>query len=158
VNHVAIVPFNPSLSLSAMLRTLTRLAPVLARPAAASSSLARSVVPSLTLRRSMAVHAVKDDAELRSLLEKSGEKLVIVDWTAAWCGPCKQIAPVYESLSNENKNVVFIKADIDTLQDASVEAGVQSVPTFHFIKNNELVAEFSGADQNKLKTLIKQHA
>ena len=42
--------------------------------------------------------------------------------------------------------------------DASVEAGVRSVPTFHFIKNSELVAEFSGADHVKLRALIKQHA
>ena len=109
-------------------------------------------------RRGMAVHAVKDDNDLRKLLETNSDKLVIVDWTAGWCGPCKQIAPVYESLSKEHTNVVFIKADIDTLQDASVEAGVQSVPTFHFIKNNELVGEFSGADQNKLKSYIKQFA
>lgn len=139
-----------------MLRTVPRIAAAAFRPTFVGCLPRVSV--SAPLRRGMAVHSVKDDSELRSLLEKSGEKLVIVDWSAAWCAPCKQIAPVYEALSNENKNVVFIKADIDVLQDASVEAGVQSVPTFHFIKNNELVAEFSGADQNKLKTLIKQHA
>ena len=139
----------------------------LARPAA---SAAAAAVPRSSVRaalqpgvfapfhRCMSVRNVLTDDDLRAALEGAGSKLVVVDWSAGWCGPCKAIAPIYEQLAAATPDVVFVKADIDTLQDASVEAGVQSVPTFHFIKNNELVAEFSGADANKLKALVKQHA
>jgi len=100
---------------------------------------------------------VEDDLELRSLIQRNPTKLVVVDWFATWCGPCQAIAPVYEQLSVEHKGVVFIGADIEEMPDASAQAGVQAVPCFHFIKGNELVAVLTGADEVKLKELIKQH-
>jgi thioredoxin 1 len=141
-----------------MLRSVPRIAAAAFRPTFVAALPRVASVSSAPLRRSMSVLSVRDDAELRTAISGAGEKLVIVDWSAKWCQPCKQIAPIYETLSDENKNVVFLKADIDVLSDASVEAGVQSVPTFHFIKNSEMVAEFAGADANKLKMLIQQHA
>ena len=136
-------------------------ASILRRPVAHSSIAAvrRPAVASATPSRSLSVQSISSDQALQSALEsaKPGQ-LVVVDWSASWCGPCKAIAPIYNALAEATPNVLFLKVDIDELQDASVEAGVQSVPTFHFIKNSELVAEFSGADQNKLKQLVKQHA
>jgi thiol-disulfide isomerase/thioredoxin len=71
-------------------------------------------------------------------------KLIVVDWSATWCGPCKQIAPLYEQLSEQHKanalrllwpcrfltsialqNAIFLKVDVDELQNAAAEAGVQ---------------------------------
>ena len=43
----------------------------------------------------------------------AGNKLVVVDFFATWCGPCKLIAPVLETISNENKSVVVLKVDVD---------------------------------------------
>ena len=80
-----------------------------------------------------------------------------MDWFATWCGPCQAIAPVYEQLSEEHKDVLFVGADIDEMPDASAQAGVQSVPCFHFIKGTELVAVLNGADEVKLRELVKQH-
>ena len=98
-----------------------------------------------------------DDLELRTLIAQSSGRLVVVDWFATWCGPCQAIAPVYEQLSEQHKDVLFIGADIEEMPDASAQAGVQSVPCFHFIKGGELVAVLTGADEVKLKELIKQH-
>lgn len=102
---------------------------------------------------------VDDDAELRTLLKANSSGLVVVDWTASWCSPCRVIAPYYEELSAmpENQSITFIKADIDELPDASREAGVEAVPTFHFIKDNKMVAQLQGANMNKLKDLLEQH-
>ena len=100
---------------------------------------------------------VNDDLELRRLLRLHAERLVVVDWFATWCGPCRAIKPVYEQLSEENKHVVFIRADIEELPDASAQAGVEAVPCFHFIKGDELVAVLTGADEVKLRELVKQH-
>ena len=102
------------------------------------------------------VRYVEDDLELRSIINRDPQKLVVVDWFATWCGPCQAIAPLYEQLSVENKNVVFIGADIEEMPDASAQAGVQAVPCFHFIKGNELVAVLTGADEVKLRELVKQ--
>jgi len=103
------------------------------------------------------VTKVLDDEDLRSALSTAGSKLVVVDWYAEWCAPCRRIAPMLEELAGKTPEALFLKADIDTLEDASVEAGVQSVPTFHFIKDGQLVAEFSGADINKLRELVAEH-
>jgi len=114
-----------------------------------------------SLFKASSIQYPDDDAEMRSLIEDAQKKnrLAVIDWSASWCPPCRAIAPLYEKLSKqpENKHVTFIKADIEDLPDASYEAGVESVPTFHFIKNNQLVAAFSGADAEKLQQLIQEH-
>jgi thiol-disulfide isomerase/thioredoxin len=51
--------------------------------------------------------------EFDAALKDAGSKLVVVDFTASWCGPCQQIAPVFKELAQENKDVVFLKVDVD---------------------------------------------
>jgi thioredoxin 1 len=72
---------------------------------------------------------------------------------------CRVIGPVLEKMSDlpENSNVMFVKADIDELPEASAEAGIQSVPTFHFVKDGKLVAVVVGADQQRIKENITKH-
>ena len=74
--------------------------------------------------------------------------LVVKRFTAAWCGPCKQIAPVFSELQNEMTNeatpVVFQTIDVDENRDAALAANVSSVPTVIFEKNGEPVYRFSG--------------
>ena len=69
------------------------------------------------------------------------------------------MAPVFERLSSaaENASVVFASCDIDELPEASAEAGISSVPTFHLIKHNQLVGQLTGADEQRLTELIKKH-
>ena len=109
------------------------------------------------IKRYFAVHNMSSDSELRDLISQNKSKLVIVDWSASWCGPCKQIAPIYNKLSEQYSNAVFIKCDVDELSSSASDAGVQGVPTFHFIKNDELVDEFTGADSQKVVQTIEKH-
>uniref|UniRef100_A0A3Q0SSU1 Thioredoxin n=1 Tax=Amphilophus citrinellus TaxID=61819 RepID=A0A3Q0SSU1_AMPCI len=104
------------------------------------------------------VRYVNDLEEFQAILKDAGNKLVVVDFTATWCGPCQRIAPVYEAFAadSSNANVIFLKVDVDDAQDVSSHCGIRSMPTFQFYKNNQKVHEFSGADAAKLKAKVKK--
>uniref|UniRef100_A0A8C6UDP7 Thioredoxin n=1 Tax=Neogobius melanostomus TaxID=47308 RepID=A0A8C6UDP7_9GOBI len=87
-------------------------------------------------------------------LKAAGSKLVVVDFTASWCGPCKMIAPVFEKMADENKDVVFLKVDVDEASDVSEKCGISSMPTFQFYKNGEKLEQFSGASEEKLRATV----
>ena len=71
--------------------------------------------------------------------------LTIKRYTATWCGPCKQLAPVFDALQSEIPNVQFQTIDVDQNRDAALEANVSSVPTVIFEKDGQQVYRFSGA-------------
>jgi thioredoxin 1 len=70
--------------------------------------------------------------------------LVVKRYTATWCGPCKQLAPVFDALQSEISEVQFQTIDVDQNRDAAVEANVSSVPTVIFEKDGQQVYRFSG--------------
>jgi thioredoxin 1 len=71
--------------------------------------------------------------------------LIVKRYTATWCGPCKQLAPVFDALQSEIPNVQFQTIDVDQNRDAALEANVSSVPTVIFEKDGQQVYRFSGA-------------
>jgi thioredoxin 1 len=73
---------------------------------------------------------------------KSG--LVVVDFYADWCGPCKLIAPVVEKLSQEMKEVKFYKLDVDANPHVAEQFGVRSIPTILFLKDGHEVDTIMG--------------
>ena len=86
-----------------------------------------------------------------------GAKLCVVDFTAAWCGPCKQIAPVFERLALQHPAVHFLKVDVDQVQEVAAAENVRSMPTFKVYRHGVKVEEFSGADPNKLSAVVLQY-
>ncbi|XP_033208430.1 thioredoxin-2-like [Belonocnema kinseyi] len=97
---------------------------------------------------------VKDAAHLKTQLTEAGDKLVVIDFFATWCGPCKIIGPKLQELSEEFPDVVFLKVDVDENEDIATEYEISSMPTFVFIKNCTKVDSFSGANSDKIKTTI----
>jgi thioredoxin 1 len=75
---------------------------------------------------------------------------MMIDFSASWCGPCKRIYPLIKSLSDQYLDMVVCKVDIDEVPELAKQFSVQSMPTFIFIKNGEIVEEFSGADRDRL--------
>ena len=89
-----------------------------------------------------------DDEVLKS------ETPVLVDFWAAWCGPCKMIAPVVEELAGEYEGQVKIgKVNVDYNQSAAAKFGIRSIPTLLVFNNGEVVDQIVGAVP---KPVIKQ--
>ncbi|KAK9874316.1 hypothetical protein WA026_002668 [Henosepilachna vigintioctopunctata] len=100
---------------------------------------------------------IKDKADLDSKLTDAGDQLVVIDFFATWCGPCRMIAPQVEELAAEHKNVIILKVDIDECEDLAMEYNISSMPTFVFIKRKEVITSFSGANFAKLQSLVLEH-
>jgi len=71
--------------------------------------------------------------------------LILVDFYAEWCGPCKMTSPILEQLSQEMKTVKFVKIDVDASSELSSQFSIFSIPTFILFKNGSVVSQFSGA-------------
>ncbi len=87
--------------------------------------------------------------------ELKKEGLVLVDMFATWCGPCKSLAPIIDSVAEElNLNVV--KVDVDEHEDLASQYGVMSIPTLLLFKDGELVKKNIGfMNKNDLKEWLK---
>jgi len=72
-------------------------------------------------------------------------RLVVIDMYADWCGPCKMMAPIIESLSNEYEDVKFVKINVDDNPDIAARYHVESIPNFVFIKDGKMVNQVVGA-------------
>ena len=70
--------------------------------------------------------------------------LILVDFFATWCGPCKMLSPILDELSEEVKDVKFIKVDVDEEGDLAREYGVMSIPNVFLIKDGHVVDSFLG--------------
>ncbi len=71
--------------------------------------------------------------------------IVLVDFWADWCGPCKRFAPVYEKVSEEHEEIVFAKLDTDANQDLSQGLGIEGIPTLMAFREGVLVFNQAGA-------------
>ncbi|CAG0922345.1 unnamed protein product [Notodromas monacha] len=85
------------------------------------------------------VFQVKNAEEFNAKLKEAEGKLVVVDFFATWCGPCTQIAPKMEELSKEYTDVVFLKVDVDELEELTTLYNISCMPTFLFFKNSTKV-------------------
>ncbi|XP_070286191.1 thioredoxin domain-containing protein 8 [Myotis yumanensis] len=124
------------------------------------------------------MQCIKDENEFKTLLKSAGCKLVVIEFSAKWCGPCKKMCPIVHAMSMHYQNVVFANVDVDDSRDLAQSCNVRVIPTFQLFKQTKKVTlfsrikraiccyrsgverkpifEFCGADASKLETKIQE--
>nr|KAF6488261.1 thioredoxin domain containing 8 [Rousettus aegyptiacus] len=124
------------------------------------------------------VQIIKNMDELKNFLKAAESKLVVVEFSAKWCGPCKRIRPIFHALSLQYQNVMFANVDVDDSRELAQTCNIKAIPAFHMYKQTQKVTlfsrikraiccyrsgfmvepifEFCGADAKKLETKIKE--
>ncbi len=91
----------------------------------------------------MAVAQISQNNFQKEVLDQKGA--VFIDFYADWCGPCKVTSPIVDELSEEMKDVKFVKVNVDENQQLASSYSIFSIPTFLIVKNGKIVGQFVGA-------------
>lgn len=86
----------------------------------------------------------------------SSEKIVLVDFYADWCGPCKMLSPIIEEIAKENEDIKVVKINVDNEQELAIQYGVMSIPTVVAIKQGEEINRKIGlVDKKELLNMVR---
>lgn len=87
----------------------------------------------------------------------NNNKMVIIDFWAPWCGPCKRFAPVFEDAAGKNADIVFAKVNTDEQQEIAASFEIKSIPTLAIFKEQTLIFFEPGAlPEEALEEIVKQ--
>jgi thioredoxin 1 len=92
---------------------------------------------------------------IESVNEIPAKGIVVMDFYANWCGPCKRIAPAFETLAGTFKNATFLKVNVDESPDLTEQFDVNAMPTFVFLVDGKLYQKVEGADLNQIIAILQ---
>ncbi|KAL4190032.1 hypothetical protein AMTRI_Chr08g210000 [Amborella trichopoda] len=84
----------------------------------------------------------------------SNDKILVANFSASWCGPCRVIAPFYGELSERYPNLVYLMIDVDEMSELSSSWDIQATPTFIFFKAGKQIDKLVGANKPELEKKI----
>ncbi|PUZ65211.1 hypothetical protein GQ55_3G205600 [Panicum hallii var. hallii] len=104
----------------------------------------------------IAIHSL-DEWSIQIEEANSAKKLVVIDFTASWCGPCRIMAPIFTDMAKKNPYVVFLKVDVDELKAIAEQFSVEAMPTFLFMKEGDVKDRVIGAMKEELAHKLQRH-
>ena len=86
------------------------------------------------------------------------DKVVLVDFWAEWCGPCKMLTPIIDEIANEHKDIHSVgKLNVDSNSDIAAQYGIRSIPCLLFFKNGKVEKQIVGAvDKAEITTILNE--
>nr|XP_012592201.1 thioredoxin domain-containing protein 8 isoform X10 [Microcebus murinus] len=90
------------------------------------------------------VEILKDMNEFKTFLQAAGHKLVVVEFSAKWCGPCQRMYPIFHAMSLQYQNVFFANVDVDASPDLAESCHIRAIPTFQMFKKKEKPLDYQG--------------
>lgn len=93
------------------------------------------------------MYIVKTEQEYDEILKDN--ETVFVDFYADWCGPCKMLGPVMETVAEDYPEVTFVKVNVDEEPELAESYGIMSIPSVFFLKDGEIVKQFLGLQQER---------
>ena len=88
------------------------------------------------------LHITKENFEKEVL---QSEKVVLLDFFASWCGPCRMVSPIIDEIAEENEHIVVGKVDVDAQTDLATQFQVYSIPTLVVLKDGKVLKQSTGA-------------
>lgn len=70
--------------------------------------------------------------------------VTVIDWWAAWCGPCRAFSPIFERVANKHKDITFAKVNVDEHPDLASRFGIHSIPSVMILKDGEVLVNQPG--------------
>ncbi|XP_003748001.1 thioredoxin-T-like [Galendromus occidentalis] len=107
----------------------------------------------------MSYTVVETKADLGEKLSSAGDQLVVIDFGAVWCGPCKDCEPTFKRLADKySGEVMFLKVDVDDNDEAAAEYDISNLPTFLFIRGGQVLQRLTGfMTYDKLHEAVEAH-
>eukprot|EP00948_MAST-09A_sp_MAST-9A-sp1_P000316 g316.t1 len=135
----------------------------------ATPTVSPPVAPTIATQQSLPhpnpIRELRSETEFNALVLGCRNTLVVVDWYATWCGPCRMIAPALDALARQETSVHFFKVNVDQvmsdltspMQRLSSSKGITAMPTFQFYANGQMVDSVKGANIQLIHSKITQH-
>jgi len=106
----------------------------------------------------MGLPELENNDSFNTVLKNAGKSLVVIDFYADWCGPCKRLAPSLEKLAAQKTTVRFYKVNVDINEETAREQNIEAMPTILFFKDGKKIHQVVGADFAKIDNAVAKFA